>query len=79
MLTKPISVEEIKDNCAHTSIVHVIGEKYEAMHDGENFLIHTVNDSNEVIGFTRYGGNNPFIIIEDLEKTFNIKIISEHD
>ena len=53
--------------------------KYHTIFDGKNYLHYSFNDKKELIGLTRYGGNNAYNIIEKIEEKCNCAFVSEHE
>jgi|TARA_R110001632_G_scaffold57515_1_gene140515 hypothetical protein len=53
--------------------------KGELFFDGKNYLHFATDDNDNVIDVFRYGGNDPYTILDALEKHFDVEMVSEHD
>jgi hypothetical protein len=53
--------------------------KYYIIFDGKNYLHYSFNDKKELVGLTRYGGNNEWNIIEKIEEHCDCAFVSEHE
>ena len=51
----------------------------EILFDGKNYLHFATDKKNNIIDIFRYGGNDESKILDTLEETFDIEMISEHD
>jgi hypothetical protein len=78
--TGRVPLEGIKKKCKITKVVeNPESHNNESFFDGDNWLHFTTNGEGDVIDIFRYGNNNSEPMLDELERIFNVRMISEYE